>query len=251
MLLFISLIVLLLHYRGPTHDATMPCIIKFPDITKYKKIVLVVCPHPDDEYEGWAAIEYDETPIFLILTQGEKTIHCKKISKADCKIKRINSERYFLSKMMSRTYGLLIMDLGDKNLTTSNIRPAMVSVVDKLKPYKIIVAAYYNEKPGSTIYKHQDHKALYDTMKFNTWGVPVFIRIPSCVQSKKSILFVDEMVHSKTWGDGGIGQTAYGWLRGGKWPAGESDSDNISLFTRRQDFMVIAPSKIEGRNEPR
>ncbi len=243
----------------PNRHPDFPCIIKLPDRVNEnsnvsrtiklpngvapKKIVLVLCPHPDDEYEGWAALADDETPVFMILTLGEKTRHCKKISALDCKTKRIDSVTYFLEKMMTRPYGLMIMDMGDLKLTRAGIRQAVRSAVKEYKPEKVIVAAYANEISGCTVYKHRDHEILYDTMSSGTWEVPVYLRVASCVQSPKKTMYVDEKVHRQAWGDGGFGQRAYGWLHGGNWPVGESDKDGISFFTRRQDFVVIEPVK--------
>jgi LmbE family N-acetylglucosaminyl deacetylase len=239
--LALIVMVLLIQYHSPTHPTPFPCIVKFPDNIYQNRMVLVVCPHPDDEYQGWAAIGNDEIPVFLLLTQGEKTSYCNDISIAECKRMRINSTTSFLRGMLAKSYGLLIMDMGDKNLTRLQIEPMLRSVVEKLRPTKIIVAAYYNQEPGCTIYRHRDHRALNDTMRATKWEIPVYLRVPSCVSSGKQILYVDEMVHARAWAAGGVGQTAYGWLRSGGWPAGESDKDKISLFTRRQDFLVIEP----------
>lgn len=236
------MVAVLLHQHNKADSSpAVPCIVKYPERRTHEKIVLVICPHPDDEYEGWAAIGQDETPVFLILTQGEKTSYCKNLSILECKSKRIESLRTFLSSMMTKTYGLFFLDLGDKRLTRTQIEHSLIPLVEKLQPEKLIVAAYYNDGSACTFYNHQDHRVLYDTMKSAKWPVPVFLRIPSCLAVEKKILYVDEMEHSKAWGVRGIGQMTYGWLRQGSWPAGESDTDGISIFTRRQDFMVISP----------
>ena len=182
------------------------CIIKTPDVSRDKKKVVVVCPHPDDEYQGWAAIGSDETPVFVVLTLGEKSKICNKLYGSKCSAKRVEATTDFLSKMLDRPYGFIIMDNGDAKLTTGKLEKSLSPLLKKLNPDKRIVAAYYNEEAGCTPYKHSDHKALNDFMKSQEWNVPVYLRVGSCSAIKRVTLFIDEKVHTGTWGAGGFGQ---------------------------------------------
>jgi LmbE family N-acetylglucosaminyl deacetylase len=228
-----------------------------------QRIVYVVVPHPDDEFEAWALLEDrpHDYPVFVLCTHGERTGmaggagHQPALGEWTPPPQpwgEPGSDRVRAQRLNSFTR--VVLHGGDGALTPAFVTAAVQRTRDLRtthlplqREWAVVGAAYWSDTPGAAPYAHPDHRAVHEALWSTDQGVPgpqwcrTATADPDVAGTGGRTAWVSPQTYRAVMGiapDGqrtGLLQVYYGWLGPPSgWPYGETDAS--SLFSRQQSF---------------
>jgi hypothetical protein len=196
-----------------------------------------IIPHPDDEVSAWALAQQARYPIFVLMTQGEASVHCQPLGgqgSEQCKTARVEAWDQFLDSYYAvqpapaegpyKLYvGLrsarMIFDFGDQRLTVAEVESAITSARE--------VGALLGLTEEFLIsagrqYEHPDHLAVVSGVKDYPFSDKIFVDGPLDPRRNFSLRVADYQRLSSC--PGGTVNQAYAWLSPPCWHAEASDA---------------------------
>lgn len=209
-----------------------------------------VVPHPDDEMSAWSLVQTARRPVFLLMTQGERSVFCADeggVGSEQCKRRRVASWRGFLRDALAadgrgtgRRPDHRIHDHGDGDLTADEVVAAIRDAVTTWGEPDVVVAAGY----VGPDYEHPDHIAVHDGVRRS--GLPAMgATSPDRGSSTYQVRGFDRLMRIPD----GIFQQHYRWLRPPYWaPDSFAERQNFWLEEipmTRTTARIFGPSRIE------
>jgi hypothetical protein len=216
-----------------------------------KGVSYFIIPHPDDEVAAWSLVQRAKYPVFVLMTQGERSAYCNDRGgkgSQSCKQDRLRSWDGFLNTYyakgravkgqnftayVDKSSARVVFDLGDGRLTEQ-------AVTDAINQARRIGVKYGSEQyvvSANIRYGHSDHEAVFAAVQSQK-GLGRLAVNGSIDPTSNFTLPINGINGLMACPNGSVNQQ-YRWLNNGKCWSTSNDLNQVFRVAPRQSLVDL------------